>query len=322
MPSKATGRMLLMGGEAAAARRSCPLSVLLRLEARLDPGFAFDAIGRVHLIRGIALDIDDLQLTAFDLGRADGSVHDRLMPLAERHLDRSAGTFENQVLQRGDDALLIRSHVAGAFRLLVSGLHAQYRLRHLEGSIVRRHLVPILIARLQPAGELGIRRERPERPTRTQNGAVWNARAEPIDGGLACREDHLVLFEQTTRRTLQHETLEVAAPHAGVDDLGAAAEKRGYLGSELAGQEFRHLRRLHFDAGLQGLHGVLEVGPGILAPGVVLIDACNGFYVWIALDEVKRDGHVIHRARSTGAENVLVAGVLENSWRAAVEQDR
>ncbi len=84
-----------------------------------------------------------------------------------------------------------------------------------------------------------------------------------------------MLFEQTTRRTLQHETLEVAAPHAGVDDLGAAAEKRGYLGSELAGQEFRHLRRLHFDAGLQGLHGVLEVGPGILAPGVVLIDACN-----------------------------------------------
>src|SRR5262245_53825673 len=301
-------------------RRNSLFFVLLRLEARPDPGFALDAVGRVHLVGGIAFNIDDLQLTAFDLGRADRRVHDRLMPLAERHLYRSTATFECQVLLGGDGALLI-NHVA-AFRLLVSGFHAQDRLRHLEGRVVRRHLVALLIARLQPTGEFALRRKRAERPARTQDGSVGNARAEPIDGGLASREDHLVLFEQSARCTLQDETLKVAAPHAGVDDLGAAAEERSYLGAELAGQQFRHLRRLHFDVGLQGLHGALEVGPGILAPRVVLIDACNRFYVGMALDEVKRDGHIIHCARGTGTEDILVAGVLEDPWRTAVEEDR
>ncbi len=212
------------------------------------------------------------------------------------------------------------SSLPPALGLLVGGLHAEDRLRHLERRIVRRHLVAVRIGGLQPARELGVGRERPERSARAEDGAVGNARAEPVDRGLAGGEDHLVLLEQAARRALQHQPFEIAAPQAGMDHLGAAAEQRGDLGAELAGEQPRHLRGLHLDAGPQRLHRALEVGPGVLAPGVVLVDAGERLHVGKPLHQVERDRHVIHRAGRPGAEHIFVARVLEDARRAAVEQ--
>ena len=74
--------------------------------------------------------------------------------------------------------------------------------------------------------------------------------------------------------------------------------------------------------GLQRLHRALEVGPGVLAPGIVLVDARERFHVGNALEQIERDGDVIHRAGRPGTEHVLVARVFEDARRAAVEQNR
>ena len=256
------------------------------------------------------------------LGGADRRVHHGLVALAERHLHGAARTLEGQVLERRDDLVLVRLVAAAALGLLVGGLQAEDRLRHLERRIVRRHLVAVRIGGLEPARELGVGRERSERSARAQDGAVGNARAEPVDRGLAGGEDHLVLLEQAARRALQHEAFEIAAPQARMDHLGAAAEQRGDLGAELAGEQLWHLRGLHLDAGPQRLHRALEVGPGVLAPGVVLVDAGERLHVGKPLDQIERDRDVIHRAGRPGAEHVFVARVLEDARRAAVEQDR
>ena len=272
------GQDVVHGSEAAAAAGGRRLRSYF-FEAGLDPGFALDAVRRIHLVGRVARDVDDRELAARGLGGADRRIHHRLMALAERHLHGAARTLEGQVLERRDDLVLVGLVAAAALGLLVGGLHAEDRLRHLERRIVRRHLVAVLIGGLQPARELGVGRERPERSARAEDGAVGNARAEPVDRRLARRQDHLVLLEQAARRALQHEALEIAAPQARMDHLGAAAEQRGDLGAELAGEQPRHLRGLHLDAGLQRLHRALEVGPGVLAPGVVLVDAGERLHV-------------------------------------------
>ncbi len=131
-----------------------------------------------------------------------------------------------------------------------------------------------------------------------------------------------MLLEQAARRALQHQALEVAAPEARVDHVGAAREQRRDLGAELAGHELRHLRGLDLDAGLERLHRGLEVGPGILTPGIVLIDAGDRLHVRQPFEQIERDRDVIHGAVRAGAEHVLVACVLEDARRAAVEQHR
>src|SRR5438445_3298752 len=106
-----------------------------------------------------------------------------------------------------------------------------------------------------------------------------------------------------------------------MDHLRPTTEERGDFGAELTRKKLRHLRGLHFDPRLEGLHGVLEVRPGVLTPGIVLIEARNRLYVGGALHQIERDGHVIHRAGWTGAEHIFIARVLEDARRAAVEQD-
>src|SRR5205823_2416427 len=70
-----------------------PSSVSL-LEAALDPVGRLHAVRRVHLLRGIALDVDQGELSVRQPGRAVGGLHDGLVPLADRHAHRAARTFE------------------------------------------------------------------------------------------------------------------------------------------------------------------------------------------------------------------------------------
>src|SRR5687768_7755320 len=83
-----------------------PLFVrLFRFEAALDPVRGLDAVGRIDLLGRIALDVDDGELAALDLGLAVHGFHDRLVALADRHADCAARAFEGRALQRGRDLL-------------------------------------------------------------------------------------------------------------------------------------------------------------------------------------------------------------------------
>src|SRR6185436_17491514 len=76
------------------------------LEAALDPVGGLDALGRVHLLRRIALHVDQRELAVHQLGRAVRRLHDRLVSLADCHAHRAAGPFEGHVLERGADLLV------------------------------------------------------------------------------------------------------------------------------------------------------------------------------------------------------------------------
>src|SRR5438067_3233587 len=115
-----------------------PVPALLGFEAALDPVGRFHAFRRVHLIGGIALDVDHCELSARELGLAVGRLHDRLVALADRHLHRAPWAFVVEMLEGGGDLLVRRLLAARAFlRLLPGELYAEDRLRHLVGGVVR-----------------------------------------------------------------------------------------------------------------------------------------------------------------------------------------
>ena len=138
--------------------------------------------------------------------------------------------------------------------------------------------------------------------------------------GLAGHQHEPTLVEQAPRHGLHHEGFQVAAPQARVDDIGAGLGQRGDLRAVLAGAELGHLRGGHARIRPERLHRQVEVVPGVLAPGVVLVDAGVGLDVGALVEQVERRGHCIHRRVRTGAEHVLVAALLEHARSAAVEQ--
>src|SRR5258706_10187154 len=110
----------------------------LLLETVLDPVGRLHALRRVHLLRRIALHVDQRDLAVDQLGLAVRGLHDRLVALAERHLHRAAGTFEGHVLERRADLLVARPLAAVLLhRFLPGELHAEDRLRHLLRDVVR-----------------------------------------------------------------------------------------------------------------------------------------------------------------------------------------
>src|SRR6185295_2522850 len=92
----------------ATARSWFSSACLLRLEAALDPVRGLDALRGIDLLGRVALDVDQGDLAADQLGLAVGGLHDRLVPLAERHLHRAAGPFERHVLERRPHFLVAR----------------------------------------------------------------------------------------------------------------------------------------------------------------------------------------------------------------------
>src|SRR5437016_1912278 len=83
-------------------------SYFLLLETVLDPVRRLHVLGRVHLLRGVALDVDQRQLAVDELGRPVSGLHHRLVALAVRHLHRAAGAFEGGVLERRADLFIAR----------------------------------------------------------------------------------------------------------------------------------------------------------------------------------------------------------------------
>src|SRR3954464_4104466 len=92
------------------------------------------------------------------------------------------------------------------------------------------------------------------------------------------------------------------------------------LGVVLAGGEAWHLRGLHIEARHQHLHRRLEVAARVLAPGVVLVEPGDRLHARLRVLHVERGANRIHGRRGRGAEHVLVACVLEDARRAAVEE--
>src|SRR5690606_28590708 len=62
--------------------------------------------------------------------------------------------------------------------------------------------------------------------------------------------------------------------------------------------------------------------PGILSPRVVLVDSRDLLHRRFQLAHVERRAGAVHRRGRAGTEQVLVARILEDAWRAAVEEHR
>src|SRR5690606_23359034 len=96
----------------------------------------------------------------------------------------------------------------------------------------------------------------------------------------------------------------------GVDDLGTAGQQRRNFGAVLAGQELGHLRGDHLDIRLELLHGRFEVVPGIVAPGVVLVDAGDLGRPRLGFGDVHGRRHRVDGTGRAGTEDVLIVVVL------------
>ena len=111
--------------------------------------------------------------------------------------------------------------------------------------------------------------------------------------------------------------LEVAVEEARMNDLRFRGQQRRNLGAELAGEQ---LGKQHLVGGrlrCQRLHRQIEVAPGILAPGVILVDAGIGRHVLHLAEHVFGRRHVVHGGVRVDAEHVFARLLLEDARRAA-----
>ena len=67
--------------------------------------------------------------------------------------------------------------------------------------------------------------------------------------------------------------LKIAVEEAGMQDLRIRRQKRRNLGAILARKQLGEEDLVGLCLGHQNLHGADEIAPGVLAPGVVLLDA-------------------------------------------------
>ena len=72
------------------------------------------------------------------------------------------------------------------------------------------------------------------------------------------------------------------------------------------------------DLGCQNFHRADEVAPGILAPGVVLVDAGIAGHVFLFRQHVAGRRDVIHGGVRADAEHVIARLLLEDARRAAI----
>ena len=105
-----------------------------------------------------------------------------------------------------------------------------------------------------------------------------------------------------------------------MDHIRFGAEQSRDLGIVLPGEQLGHLRSLDFDLGHQLFHRRLKIGPGILSPGIVLVDSGNRLQFRLDVQDVQRCADVVHGRGGRGAEHILVVRVLEYARRAAIEE--
>src|SRR5689334_4502756 len=76
----------------------------------LDPIRALHALRRIDAAGGVINDVGERRLAGLLVEPvfAIGDLGDRLMALAERHVDRAADALEFEMLESGDDVLLCR----------------------------------------------------------------------------------------------------------------------------------------------------------------------------------------------------------------------
>jgi hypothetical protein len=106
-----------------------------------------------------------------------------------------------------------------------------------------------------------------------------------------------------------------------VHGLGPAHQQRRDLRAVLAREQLGEQLLAHARLGLQRLHGEDEVAPGILAPGVVLVDAGVAADLAELVGDVAGPADVIHGRVRRRAEDVFVLVLLEDARGAAVEED-
>src|SRR5207245_4879158 len=109
-------------------------------------------------------------------------------------------------------------------------------------------------------------------PPRADDGAVGHLVAERRQHVIGGTEYQLALLRQAAGRGLQNESLQVAAPQARIDHVGARADQGGDFSAVLTGAELRQKVRLEFDVRIKLSCSSDEVGPAILTPGAVLRD--------------------------------------------------
>ena len=135
-----------------------------------------------------------------------------------------------------------------------------------------------------------------------------------------CRHRHALA--QATRAALVDEAFEVAVPEARMQRLRLGGQQRGNLRAELAREQLRKQLLLDLRLRRQHVHRADEVAPGILAPGVVLVDARIERDVLLLGDQVARRAGVIHGGVRRRTEHVFARLLLEDARRAAIVIDR
>ena len=235
---------------------------------------------------------------------------------------RPAGESHSRPRQRRGELLVGRLLAAvGRHRLLDRELQAEQRLRH---AVRRLHRVDVVGLRVEvppPVVQRRLRRHQAVGAARAEDHAVGHLLAEAGQHVVGGREHHLRALEQAARRRLQDEGLQVAAPEAGVGDVGRLGHQRRDLGAVLAGAELRQLVLAGLGAGIELLHRPGEVLLRVLAPGVVLVDHVEGLGLDVLRLQVARQRDVVHGRVRRGAEHVLVLAVLEDARRAAVVEE-
>jgi hypothetical protein len=106
-----------------------------------------------------------------------------------------------------------------------------------------------------------------------------------------------------------------------MERLRLRRQQGGNLGAELAGEQLRKQLLVDFCLRRQHPHRPHEVAPGILAPGVILIDAGIERDVFLLGEEVACRAGIIHGRVRGGAEDIFARLLLEDAGRAAVEID-
>ena len=248
------------------------------------------------------------------------------MPLAEGHLDLGGEDVESGMLQRLDHLIRGRELAAvGLHGLVVGVLGRQDTIGVVIGRRRRRLLVHLAEFALEPVVERGVDTRRVHPIGTARELSLRELVAEPVGRYLAHREDELLALEQSPGCALGDEGLEVAAPEARVHQLLLGPEQNRDLGAVLAGEQLGELLLLgRLDFRRQGLHGQVEIAPGILAPGVVLVDAhvaVPGLAPEFP-DDVARRAHIAAGAVVDDAEEVLrlLHQLLEDARRAAYRQ--
>ena len=280
---------------------------------------------RVHALGRIAHDVDDfgLVLLLVEAVGAVGGVLDALVAVAERHLHRAARAVVLDALEGRRD--LVGGRLAAALvllRLLPRHLQAEDRQRHLVGRIGRRRAVAVHVDLLEPLVQRVVGRERAVRRRGRRRWcrpascrAAARSRIRPW-----CRRSGMRLARPRAPLWID-EAFEVAVPEAGVQRLRLRGQQRGDFRAVLAREQLRE--QLLVDLGLrrQHAHRADEVAPGVLAPGVVLVDAGEQRDVLLLGEQVARRGGVIHGRVRRRAEHVFARLLLEDARRAAVEID-